>query len=215
MPRNLEVERVAETHFFIRPVLLRALENHHVTDEVRTMWNTHSTNWRELWTEQLSDRWFDMTTVIRLGTALETGLRDAYNRLGQGGNPQGGRGVFQRLVNDANIVAAFLNDCGGLNLRSCAEWPVMREVMLTDTCTHTAAGKSTKSTSTPTRDSQASTFAHTSLSTDTQHNRFTGSSHLLGFRTSSRRRDGSFVSSHERHATVAITLRLGPGLDAY
>lgn len=130
MPRNLEVERVAETHFFIRPVLLRALELQHVTDQGRTMWNTHSTNWRELWTEQLSDRWFDMATVIRLGTALETGLRDAYNRLGQGGDPQGGRGVFQRLVNDADVVAAFLNDCGGLDLRSSAEWPVIREVML-------------------------------------------------------------------------------------
>ncbi len=120
MPRNLEVERVAETHFFIRPVLLRALEHQHVTDQGRTMSNTHSTNWRELWTEQLSDRWFDMATVIRLGTALETGLRDAYNRLGQGGDPQGGRGVFQRLVNDADVVAASSTIAAGL---TCAHLP--------------------------------------------------------------------------------------------
>jgi hypothetical protein len=85
---------------------------------------------KELWTEQFSDRWFDMTTIIRLGTALETGLRDAYSRLGQAGNPHGGRGVFQRLVDDTDIVAAFMNDCGGLDLRSCSEWPTMREVML-------------------------------------------------------------------------------------
>jgi hypothetical protein len=130
VPRNAEVERAAETHYFIRPLLLRALEQQALTDAARQHWNTQAVNWRERWTEQFSDRWFDMTTVVRLGTALETGLRDAYGRLSQVGAPPAGRGVFQRLVDDTDIAAAFVNDCGGLDLRAYTEWMTIREVML-------------------------------------------------------------------------------------
>ncbi len=66
-----ELNRVAEVHFFLRPVLSKALANHLLTDEGKGFVGDYANN-QQLWTASLGDRFFDMATAIRLGSAIET-----------------------------------------------------------------------------------------------------------------------------------------------
>ncbi len=127
MATNLDVERVAETHFFLRPVLVNALRAQEITDAGRAHLNSGATNYYELWVETLADRWFDMASLIRLGTAIETGLRDAYERCS--GKPAPASGIFQRLIGDSDITDMFAADCG-IDLPANAEWGTVRTIML-------------------------------------------------------------------------------------
>jgi hypothetical protein len=55
----------------MRPVLSKALANHLLTDEGKGFVGDYANN-QQLWTASLGDRFFDMATAIRLGSAIET-----------------------------------------------------------------------------------------------------------------------------------------------
>lgn len=127
MAANLDLERVAETHFLLRPVLVNALRAQEITDAGRAYFKSGAANYYELWVETLADRWFDMASLTRLGTAVETGLRDAYES--GSGRRAPASGIFQRLVDDSDLTNMFKADCG-IDLAANAEWRTMRTVML-------------------------------------------------------------------------------------
>ena len=68
------MERVAETHFFIRPTLLRALESCVLTAEGQAAASVEATNYLEYWRGTYADRWFDMSTLVGSAPASRRGF---------------------------------------------------------------------------------------------------------------------------------------------
>lgn len=134
---NPGIERVAETHYMIRPVLKGALTNQVLMPGGKQIFPNCSTYW-DVWTQRLSDRFFDMGTLIRAAASVETTLRDYYmlkkghqnlTQLRQ--DPQYKQNIFQRLMpwNGADgVIPLFLNV--GVNLTTLPELPVLQELML-------------------------------------------------------------------------------------
>lgn len=98
------IEKAAEAHFFIRPQIDKALRAHKLTDDARAHFKQPWKTYHEVWTAQMSVKFDDMTTMIRLGSAIETELRDLYMRLKGHANllslkadTDVNRGVFQTI----------------------------------------------------------------------------------------------------------------------
>jgi hypothetical protein len=72
-----ELNRVAEVHFFLRPVLSKALAEHVLADDGKAFVGDYA-NCKQLWTASFGDRFFDMATAIRLGSAIEACLKLYY-----------------------------------------------------------------------------------------------------------------------------------------
>lgn len=75
---NGQINRVAETHFYLRPVLIKALKGQLLTDDARKCIGKDLGNYAELWEATFSDRFFDMATMIRLGSVIEGCLKWYY-----------------------------------------------------------------------------------------------------------------------------------------
>jgi hypothetical protein len=75
--KNPEIERVAETHYYIRPTLKIALKQHVLAEDGQQIFPNCSTYW-DVFTHRFSDRSFDMGTLIRAAASVETGLRGYY-----------------------------------------------------------------------------------------------------------------------------------------
>jgi hypothetical protein len=54
---NPEIERVAETHYFIRPVLQQALKNNVLTSDGKNIFPDCST-YEDVWRKRFSDKFF-------------------------------------------------------------------------------------------------------------------------------------------------------------
>lgn len=114
------VNGVAEVQFFLRHQLRNVLESQVFsdTDHVRRFVGD-SKNWLEFWEGQSGQQFFDMATLVRLATTVETLLRDYYRTcLGHPSisalAPRGGRGVFQRLLpwSKQNVIDLYIADLG-------------------------------------------------------------------------------------------------------
>ena len=97
---NSSLERAAEAHFFLRPMLISALRQHILTDDARAYLGKNYKNYFEYWQGSFSQDFFDMTTMIRLGVATETALRECYMKAK-------GHSTFQDLKSDSRYVGAF------------------------------------------------------------------------------------------------------------
>jgi len=109
-----EINRVAEVHFSIRPVLVRALRQQYITDEGRK-WVGNFENYYDLWTATFSDKFFDMATAIRLGSVIENSLKRYYmdkkgyiNISQLKTDPNYRRGIFQQVQSDQNKGVIWL-----------------------------------------------------------------------------------------------------------
>jgi len=109
-----EINRVAEVHFSIRPVLVRALREQYITDEGRK-WVGNFENYYDLWTATFSDKFFDMATAIRLGSVIENCLKRYYmdkkgyiNISQLKTDPNYRRGIFQQVQSDQNKGVIWL-----------------------------------------------------------------------------------------------------------
>ncbi|MDB5229681.1 MAG: hypothetical protein JWN76_486 [Chitinophagaceae bacterium] len=71
------INRVAETHFYLRPLLDSALKNQVLTDFGKSQCNGANTYY-DYWTASLSDKFHDMATFVRLGTEIELCLKYFY-----------------------------------------------------------------------------------------------------------------------------------------
>src|SRR3990167_6163340 len=98
-----EINRVAETHFFLRPNLTQALQKQLLTDDAKKIVGNHS-NYHEFWTATFSDKFFDMGTMIRLGSTIEVCLKRYYmHKKGYTKIPElvidrnYNQGIFQRI----------------------------------------------------------------------------------------------------------------------
>ncbi len=130
---HAEVERVAEVHLHLRSRLERALEAVVLTEEGRQFLSTDAATYRQYWEQTYGDRYFDMGTLQRLATAVESGLRH-YHRAVAGAErghqvATTDRGIFQQLVHPAKLLKLYQDDCG-YDLSSNPGWPRMRELVV-------------------------------------------------------------------------------------
>jgi hypothetical protein len=112
------VNRVAEVQFFLRFQLRNVLESQGLadTEDVRRFVGD-SKNWLEYWDSQFGQQFFDMATLVRLATTVETLLRDYY-RICRGHPSLSGlvhrrdRGVFQRVFpwSQPNVIDLYTAD---------------------------------------------------------------------------------------------------------
>jgi hypothetical protein len=74
-----ELSTVAETRIYWKPILVHALQNRKTGEGSRMMipGKTYSSEY-ELWKDKLGEEFYDMATMIRLGTAIEINLKHYY-----------------------------------------------------------------------------------------------------------------------------------------
>lgn len=135
--RNPEIERVAETHYFARHMLKKALNDYVLTSETKKTFPECSTYW-DVWTQRLSDKFFDMGTLIRAAASVETCLRDyymykkGYKNLSQLRQDRlYKQNIFQRLMpwNKSDGAIPLLRTVG-IDLEKLPELPTIQELML-------------------------------------------------------------------------------------
>lgn len=137
--RNVSLELAAETHFYFKPLLEKALKNQFLTDDARDHLGQNWATDFERWEGNYSRHFFDMTTMIRLGAAVETSLRDCFMR-SKGyatkaeleTDPNYRMGAFQRIAAKQNRIcdAAGLLSSIGIDLESMPFLLEARKVML-------------------------------------------------------------------------------------
>lgn len=134
--QNAILELAAENHYMIRPILVNALKNQVLMAEGRRMF-PNASNYHDVWARRFSDRFFDMATMIRVATSIETVLRDFYmskkghsNLIELRADTEYKMGIFQRIMPWHGNGAIQLLSSLGVDITVIPEFPVMQEIML-------------------------------------------------------------------------------------
>mgnify|MGYP007095804641 FL=1 len=135
--RSPDLERVAETHFFIRPVLNASLKRHVLTPDGQLM-SPGCGTYFDAWTQSLSDKFFDMGTLIRAAASIETSLRNCYmgfkghsNLSALHRDPDYHQNIFQRVMPwQDNGGAIALMRTVGVDLTTFSELRSVQELVL-------------------------------------------------------------------------------------
>lgn len=135
--RSPDLERVAETHFMLRPTLNSALKKNALTTEGQALLPGCSTYF-DVWTKSYSDRFFDMGTLIRAAASVETSLRDYYaqkkgylnlSQLRQ--DPNYKKNIFQRVMPwHGNDGAIMLLKTVNVDITTIPQLPTIQELVL-------------------------------------------------------------------------------------
>jgi len=135
--RSSDLERVADTHFVIRPTLSSALKKSAITAEGQALYPGCSTYF-DVWTKRHSDKFFDMGTLIRAAASVETALRDYYvlkkghlnlSQLRQ--DPNYKKNIFQRVMPwHGNNGAIALLKMVNVDITVIPELPTIQELVL-------------------------------------------------------------------------------------
>lgn len=130
------INRIAETQFMIRPQIVNALKDQVLTPEGKAMLSANT--YYEFWVKNFNDRFYDMGTIIRLGTEIENGLKYYYmekkgykNLLELNSDPKYSMGIFQRIMpwTNNNVIALYDKEIG-CDLNANAKILDVQEIML-------------------------------------------------------------------------------------
>jgi hypothetical protein len=125
-----------EQHFYLRPVLVNALRQQIITDEGRQFLGGAYANYLEYWQAAFGDKFFDMPTMVRLGTAIESGLRQYYRQTMEGRSrglsnlTQQPPAIFQRLGNRGQTAVTLIYHDLNYDLTTNPHFQAAREVMV-------------------------------------------------------------------------------------
>jgi hypothetical protein len=131
------INRIAETHFMIKGVIVKNLKNMVINPELRHV-TAGAQTYYELWTKTYNDRFYDMGTLIRLATEIENGLKYYYmdkkelkNLVDLGKSSGYNEGVFQRIFSwsNNNVMNLYKNRLG-YDLNENPFFKNMQELML-------------------------------------------------------------------------------------
>ncbi|MGB4925453.1 MAG: hypothetical protein WBP25_03025 [Giesbergeria sp.] len=135
--KSPDLERVAETHFMIRPTLNSALKKNALTADGQAIYPGCSTYF-DVWTNSYSDKFFDMGTLIRAAASVETSLRDYYakkkgyvnlSQLRQDSSYK--KNIFQRVMPwHGNDGAVALLKTINVDITAIPELPIVQELVL-------------------------------------------------------------------------------------
>ena len=134
---QVEVNGVAEVHFYVKPVLNRVLQTHTITPAGKMMVGNFATMY-EYWQARLGDKFFDMSTTIRLGTVIESNLKRYYmekkghsNLADWRSDRRFSKGIFQRVQSwQTDGVVQLYNDELGHDLNANPHLPFIQELMM-------------------------------------------------------------------------------------
>jgi hypothetical protein len=128
---SVELEMAAQTHFFLRPKLVMALEQFVIAEDQRHVVQGAKT-YAEYFQVSFSDRFFDSATMMRLGTAIERHLKARYQAISGGNIAAIRKGAFQRIQPNHTKPddAQHLFNAIGINLPALADFRAAQEVML-------------------------------------------------------------------------------------
>jgi hypothetical protein len=97
--------RIADHHYSVRRILVKALKNNFLTDDARVFLGKPYDNFHDLWVGQSNDKFYDMMTMIRLGSLVELELKNSYMHLSGHKNisqlmsdPEYRNGAFQKIL---------------------------------------------------------------------------------------------------------------------
>lgn len=131
------INRIAETHYFIKPEIVKNLKNLVINPEVIKLTNNKSTYY-EYWTSMLNDKFYDMGTLVRLGSELECGLKYYYmeksnlkNLVELKADPRYEMNIFQRIMPwTKNNAISLFNDQLKYDLNTNPSFNEIQELML-------------------------------------------------------------------------------------
>ena len=133
---NHGIERVAEQHYFFRKQLDAALEKFVIAPASREIC-AGSVTYAEWWRASHADKFFDMSTLVRAGAAVEDLLRDAYmrrkgyaSRAALFGDASYKRGIFQRIAPPSDDAVRNMFRAVGIELDAYPQWRTIQELML-------------------------------------------------------------------------------------
>ncbi|TLD43480.1 MAG: hypothetical protein JETT_0298 [Candidatus Jettenia ecosi] len=132
-----EVNRIAEVHFYLRPLLSSSLRKQLINPDVKTIVGGYE-NYYDFWHGSYNDRFFDMTTMIRLGTVVENCLKYYYmtrkghkNLIDLKADPNYKKNIFQRIQNyQSDGALKIYRDALGYELTSNPHLKSMQEAMM-------------------------------------------------------------------------------------
>ena len=114
------ISRIAETQYFIRPVLVKALKQQQINPVLKNRFNNADTYY-SFWESTFGDRFYDMGTIIRLGSEIENGLKYYYmyqkghlTLLDLQGDANHSLNIFQRIQpwTNNNVIDLYKNQLG-------------------------------------------------------------------------------------------------------
>lgn len=128
------LNRVAETHFFVRIKLNQALDSVALTDASELIVGSKYRNYGEYWRASYGEAFFDIGTLLRLATAIEDGLREVYLQVAGEARLRAfvqrhGRGVFQRLRDRDGVLVKEFRLALDYELESNPEWSSLCLIM--------------------------------------------------------------------------------------
>lgn len=133
------INRVAETAFLIKPILENSLKKNVLTAEwKKTFWSWNYDNYYEVWTWWFSDKFFDMSIIVKLGTEIEMGLKYYYmEKVGHKnlrdlmGDTNHTKWIFQRLLpwSGDNVMDLYKRKLQ-TELISVSKFSSLQEIML-------------------------------------------------------------------------------------
>jgi hypothetical protein len=133
-----EINRVAEVHFYVKHVIEFAFRQAVINPEVRHLVGGYDTELAR-WRGTFADKFFDMSTMIRLGTAIELCLRTYYmHRKGHStlidlqSDRRYRKGIFQRVQNwqqQDGAIVLYRNEIR-YDLANNPHLPAIQETMM-------------------------------------------------------------------------------------
>lgn len=138
---NPDLERIKQLHWDIRERLLIALQNTPMAPAGIAF--TGCLNYRDFFEKSFNDRFFDMTTMIRLGATIEGHLRQIYmkkksfNSLGDlRADKKVSKTIFQKIVPEIGQTAGLLTPAQilllsvGVEIGAMPDFQAIQEIML-------------------------------------------------------------------------------------
>ena len=131
------INRISETHYFLKLAIVSRLKDFRIPYGIKHLANNKSTYY-EYWTESFGDRFYDIGTLVRLGSEIEGGLKYYYmekkglsNLVDLKNDPRYEMNIFQRLMpwTQKNAIALF-QDCLHYDLTSNTNFSKIQELML-------------------------------------------------------------------------------------
>ena len=133
-----EINQFAEVHFYIKHVIESAFKHMVINPDVTYLVGGYDTELAR-WRGTFADKFFDMSTMIRLGTAVEVCLRTYYmDRKGLStlidlrNDCRYQRGIFQRLQDwqQPNGALSLYKNEIGYDLANNPHLPAIQEMMM-------------------------------------------------------------------------------------
>lgn len=133
--KNAALELAAEMQYMILPILRNSLKSHILLEEGKRLF-PDAENYEDVWKSRYGDRFFNMSTLVRIASSIENILRDYYmhkkghrNLVDLKADPGYKQGIFQRIMPWGEGAIQLFSGLG-IDLTTKIDWKTMQEITL-------------------------------------------------------------------------------------